>query len=799
MSDPAPTAPQASVQALRQARRPHLVGVAGAAMRSLAALLLADGRTVSGSDSGSPAELAALSAQGIRAVHGHAAENVADADLVVASAAVPQDNPELEAARAKGIPVLSHAQALGALMSDKHGIGVAGTHGKSTTTALLAHLLATAGLDPTLAGGAHALDFDGYARLGAGPHLVAEADEFGRRFHELHPRLAIITSSEPDHLDYYGSFEAVLEAFQTFVAGMPEDGIVVTCEDEPNLARLSLARKRVRYGWSGHADWRLERYHPRLGGGSAFEVRRPDGTRATYDVLLNGRHNAANAVAALAVATLLGLPDAAIREGLATFRGTRRRFETLAQQDGIWIVDDYAHHPTEVAANLSAARDVHAGRLVAIFQPHTTHRTRALLDEFARAFDEADRVIVAPIYQPTGRTSGEPEISAADLVARMQHQDAVACTSLDEAHALACQDLRPDTLLLILGAGDVTQVARRLSTTLAERTPASSPEDAAPRQRGPVSISLETAGPEALRRHTSLKVGGPAKHFLASNDIGLIGRMLAQANDDGLPILAIGGGSNLLISDAGFDGVVLKYTSGEHTLEPLGGERLVVRVDAGANFSNLARRLAREGLAGLEWAATVPGTVGGAVVNNAGAFGGCVADCLLDAEIVGADGRVRTLSQADLSYAYRTSSLKRGEHGTVIVRSARLTVRRDDPRAALARIHEQQARRTASQPRQLSAGSIFANPPGDYSGRLIEAVGLKGARQGGAEISAQHANFIVNSGAATATDVVRLMRQAQVAVWEQFGVWLHPEVQLVGTWEPADLQVLNGPPAEERR
>ena len=177
--------------------------------------------------------------------------------------------------------------------------------------------------------------------------------------------------------------------------------------------------------------------------------------------------------------------------------------------------------------------------------------------------------------------------------------------------------------------------------------------------------------------------------------------------------------------------------------------------DAGANFSNLARRLAREGLSGLEWAATVPGTIGGAVVNNAGAFGGCVADNLLDAVLVMPDGSERTVSHADLAYAYRTSRLKRGEFGPTIVRSARFRVTRDDPKLALARIHEQQARRTASQPRQLSAGSIFANPPGDYSGRLVEAVGLKGARSGGAEISAQHANFIVNSGAATAQDVMR--------------------------------------------
>ena len=308
------------------------------------------------------------------------------------------------------------------------------------------------------------------------------------------------------------------------------------------------------------------------------------------------------------------------------------------------------------------------------------------------------------------------------------------------------------------------------------------------------AVQLGVAERESLRRHTSLRVGGPARHFLASPDVQALARLLRAATADGLPILVLGGGSNLLISDDGFDGVVVKYTAGEHAVETLPGGSLVVRADAGANFSNLARRLAREGVSGLEWAATVPGTVGGAVVNNAGAFGGCVADNLLDAVLVMPDGVEQSVSHSDLDYAYRASRLKRGEFGPTIVRSACFRVTHNDPKLALARIHEQQARRTASQPRQLSAGSIFANPPGDYSGRLVEAVGLKGARSGGAEISAQHANFIVNSGAATAQDVMHLMRQAQVAVWEQFGIWLHPEVQLIGPWDPALVRALAAPP-----
>jgi len=306
-------------------------------------------------------------------------------------------------------------------------------------------------------------------------------------------------------------------------------------------------------------------------------------------------------------------------------------------------------------------------------------------------------------------------------------------------------------------------------------------------------LGADTSEQVPLGRHTSLRVGGPARRFLASTDLTALARLLDAAREDELPVLVLGGGTNLLIADEGYDGVVVKYTGGGHTIETEPDDHLLVRAAAGVTLSNLARRLAHEGLGGLEWAATVPGTVGGAVVNNAGAFGGCIADHLVDAEIVGTDGVIRIVDAADLEYAYRASVLKRGALGAVVVRSARLRVHRDEPALATGRILEFQNQRTATQPRQLSAGSIFSNPPGDYAGRLIEAVGLKGERRGGAEISALHANFFVNTGSATAHDVLSLIRLAQDTVWEHHRVWLTPEVQLVGAWDPHDLAGLAGP------
>lgn len=298
----------------------------------------------------------------------------------------------------------------------------------------------------------------------------------------------------------------------------------------------------------------------------------------------------------------------------------------------------------------------------------------------------------------------------------------------------------------------------------------------------------------ALARHTSLRVGGPARYLVVSEDPSLLGAALAAAERAGLAVLALGGGSNLLVAEGGFDGLVVKYSSDRYAVAESGDQGGVVTAAAGLAIANLARRLGRAGWAGLEWASNVPGTIGGAAVNNAGAFGGCMANYLVGLELIDAAGRPRELANADLAYAYRSSCLKRGELGTVLVTAVRCRVRRDAPATTLARIAEYQRLRTASQPRQLSAGSVFANPADDFAGRLIEAAGLKGQRVGGAEISAHHANFIVNLGGATSMDVYTLVRLMQDTVWQRSRIWLRPEIQMVGSWGSVQLGAVLEPP-----
>ncbi|MBV9354924.1 MAG: UDP-N-acetylmuramate dehydrogenase [Chloroflexi bacterium] len=293
---------------------------------------------------------------------------------------------------------------------------------------------------------------------------------------------------------------------------------------------------------------------------------------------------------------------------------------------------------------------------------------------------------------------------------------------------------------------------------------------------------------ERLAGYSSLKVGGPAEAFLAGTSIDELVAGLRWAREHERPVRVIGGGSNLLIADSGVRGLVMRCLSARWRVED--GDVPLLVADAGAPVSGVARALARRGFAGFEWAATVPGTVGGAVVNNAGAFGGCMADCLASAWMVDAEGVERQCSADDLDYAYRASILKRAGLGPVAVTRAAVRLQRGSAEASTARIAEYQAQRTRSQPRQRSAGSVFANPPSDYAGRLIEAAGLKGTRRGGAQISTHHANFILNLGQARAREVYELVQLARTTVGEQFGVWLRPEIELFGEWTSAEREAI---------
>jgi len=442
--------------------RTHFVGIGGAGMSPMAAILLQRGEVVSGSDLQATPVTASLAALGATVHQGHRAEQSHGTDRVVISSAVPADNPEVLEARRLGLPVLKAAELLSWLMRDRMGLCVAGTHGKTTTTAMLALALREAGLDPSFVVGGvlQGLEIGGY--WGAGPHFVAEADEYDHRFLELSPHVAVVTSLDADHLDVYGTMAALEDAFAAFAARVPAEGYVVACGDEPRALALrdrpGLSGTFVTYGLGPGNDWQATDIALNDAGGHDFII----GGAGDFQLRIPGRHNVVNATAVVAVAGLLGLEIDAVRRALAGFQGVHRRFEVLGEVGGITVVDDYAHHPAEIQATLAAARERYPGRrLVAVHQPHTYSRTRDLLTDFAAALAEADVVVLAPIYAARERdTLG---VSSADLAAAMAgHSRVTLVGSLDEAAAHVQNALEPGDVLITLGAGDVNHVGRKV-------------------------------------------------------------------------------------------------------------------------------------------------------------------------------------------------------------------------------------------------------------------------------------------------------------------------------------------------
>jgi UDP-N-acetylmuramate--alanine ligase len=452
----------------------HFIGIGGTGLSAIARLLQESGYTVTGSDRALSPLAIELQRLGIRVHSGHQAENVAGADLVVRSSAVPDDNPEVAAARAAGIPVLKRADFLGQLMAGKTGIAVAGTHGKTTTAAMLAWTLSALGQDPSFIVGGVLNDLGVNARAGKGPAFVIEADEYDRMFLGLKPAIEVVTNVEHDHPDCYPTPESFFGSFLDFVRLLPADGLLAACADDPGAALLMEEAKRagkrvVAYGLSLDDGPRVV-YAKNVAandkGGFTFEAI-VHGQSSIVSLIVPGRHNVLNALAALTVTDALGLPLADAADALGKFSGTGRRFELRGEAGGVTVYDDYAHHPTEIRATLAAARARHAGRRIwAVWQPHTYSRTQMLFDEFAQAFQDADEVIVTEIYKAR---EPQQDFSALQVVQAMPHLAAHFVAELDDVRNYLLSHLCPGDVVLVLSAGDADQVSAQVLSRLKER------------------------------------------------------------------------------------------------------------------------------------------------------------------------------------------------------------------------------------------------------------------------------------------------------------------------------------------
>ncbi len=464
---------------LAAVRRVHLVGIGGAGLSAIAAVLLARGLEVSGSDLQANAQTEALARRGARIYLGHAPDNVRGADLVIVSSAIAPSNAEWQEAARQGIPVVKRGPVLAALLAGKVGVAAAGSHGKTTTAGLIAFLLSEAGLDPSFIIGGVVENFGDNARVGRGPHFVLEADEYDRTFLALRPHLSVITNVEMDHPDCFRDEDDLRQAFLEFAARTVPDGLILAWAHDPAVASLaqeaaSIAGCAVQtFGLDPDATWSARDLTPQADGGTEFTLVREGRPDVRARVALPGRHNVSNSVAALAAAAWLGVPLASAAESLARFRGTRRRMEERGAVQGIVVLDDYAHHPTQIAATLRAVREKYGPRpLWAVFQPHTYSRLKTLWRDFAACFGEADHVVVLPVYP--AREPHDPTVRPDLLAKQMPHPDARYAGSLDEAAALLAEHAEPDAIIITLGAGDewivgdraLAHLRRKLARTL---------------------------------------------------------------------------------------------------------------------------------------------------------------------------------------------------------------------------------------------------------------------------------------------------------------------------------------------
>lgn len=748
----------------------HIVGIGGAGMRAIARILLAMGHRVSGSDRASSKFVTELEELGATVFVGHSAEQCADADFLTRSTAVPDDNPEVAAARADGIAVYARAEILAAITMVRPAILIAGTHGKTTTSSMLAVVLEHAGLDPSFVIGSDVAFFGTGARWDSGETFVVEADESDGTFLALQGAHAVVTSLDPDHLEFYGTADRLVTAFEGFVDSIP--GTIAVCVDDPDTWSLVGQRGVITYGVSATADLRISQVETDADA-SHFDVIWREAELGRVTVGLPGHHNALNAAAALTIALQLDVDFETAAEGLARFAGVARRFETRGEHRGVRFVDDYAHLPAEVEVAVATAKSGPWNRVIAAYQPHRFSRTEALGATFALSFRGVDHLVLTDIY-PSGETPREGVTGRIVLDAVQEACPELSVSwqpTLDDVAQHLAATVGPGDLCLTLGAGDLTTVPDRVLSLLAEESAVS------------VSWLADLSGSlasstvrfnEPIGALTTYRVGGAAQAVVEVGSLSDLMRIVSGAIETATPILPIGKGSNMLIADRGFDGIAL-LLDGEFEDVQIDGTS--VRLGAAASLPIAARQLTREGLTGFEWAVGVPGTVGGAIAMNAGGHGSDMAATVVAATVLDlVTGQTRILSTPELGFAYRRSNIA----ATDLVLDATMELVTGDRDAGDAVLSEIVRWRREHQPGGQNAGSVFTNPPDDSAGRLIDAAGGKLLRVGTAHVSEKHANFIQADPNGSADDIYALMHQVVRLVRDTFAIELEPETRLVG-------------------
>jgi UDP-N-acetylmuramate--L-alanine ligase/UDP-N-acetylenolpyruvoylglucosamine reductase len=744
-------------------RQIHLIGVCGSGMSGLARLLLAHGHAVSGSDLVSAAQAANYVPEGVTYFEGHQASNIDGAALVVFSSAIAAENPERRAADEKKIPCVRRAECLVVLTDAKSTYVVAGSHGKTTTSSMLTHVLRQADQNPSHYIGAQVPLLGANAAWTTGAPFVVEADESDGTLALFSPQASLILNIEEEHLDFYHDIEEIVQVFATLCERTR--GPIVYCADDKNSMLLcSHAARGVSYGLSELAayralDVRLENF------GSRFSVLRHGQLAGEVTLQIPGAQNVSNALGVVAMATELGIAWNQIVSALAEFRGASRRFEVKYHSADYMVVDDYAHHPTEIKATLAAARNSGWKRVLALFQPHRYSRTRALLGEFAGAFHDASEVFITEIYAASeAAMAGVTGDAVAEAVRGAAHPHVHYESTLGRLRAAVNAILKPGDLVITLGAGDIHRVAQHLAqglTWYTELVALLKPESILKRD-------------EPMHKHTTMRIGGPAQLWFEPIDEADLQTGLKFAHDRGIPVTFIGRGSNLLIRDGGIHGLCIHL--GRPYFSRIEVEGTTVTVGAGARLKAIVAEARKHNVGGFEFMEGIPGNLGGALRMNAGAMQGWTMEVVESVRSIDALGHVHEIAKADLEIHYRNVP----HFQTHIAVSAKLAGKPSSKEEIGEKLKAYSGKRWTSQPAAPSAGCIFKNPGPLPAGKLIDELGLKNLSIGNARVSEVHGNFIVNDGGATAEDVLQLISLIQSRARESRQIELHTEVIVLG-------------------
>ncbi|HEY5079988.1 MAG TPA: UDP-N-acetylmuramate dehydrogenase [Opitutaceae bacterium] len=752
----------------RKVRRIHCLGVGGMGVGPLAIYLARSGWQLSGEDDALTPEVGALLAEAGVAVGPFQGE----CDLVVRSSAIPDSHRSLVAAMKLGVPSARRGELLAEALREKKLVAVCGSHGKTTTTAMLVAAIRTAGFPAGYVAGGLFNDRTPPAGVGSNEWVVAEVDESDGTIDRFSPEVTVIVNLDWDHPDRYGS-PAEIEA--AFAALCERTRGTVLVSDACALS-LRLAPSAATFGRSGSFSGNLSAERDgrmTLALGGRFKVREAL-------VKAGGSFNAANATAALAAAQLMGVE--LTRGLLSEFPGVGRRQAVLMEEGGIAVLEDYAHHPAEIRALLSSLRQRLAapGRLIAVFQPHRHSRTARFKSEFAASLALADSVHLLDVY-----AAGESPVSGgttADIYSEMKrgaplHKVSYLPGQASSTFPHLLADARPGDLIVFVGAGDINLAARAWIDAARRRISRSLRWDRFCESVRPrLSAATKLTRDEALAPKTTMRVGGAARLYAEPSSEDDLRTLLVEAAAGAVPVYMLGRGSNLIVPDEGVEGLVISLTHRSWSgFESLPDGR--VRAGAGLRLKNLCGLAAAAGLSGFEFLEGIPASLGGALRMNAGAMGGWIFDVVDEVRLMSMDGVVATLPRSAMKVDYRFCAELREAIalGAVLRPQSRV-----DTNSVGRQIDAYRRKRHESQPREPSAGCIFKNPPGESAGRLIEESGLKGARVGGAEVSQVHANFMVNRGDATSADVLELVRRVRAAVRNAKGVDLEPEVLLYG-------------------